>query len=268
MNKVLVIKELRRNFKIFLIVTLANTGFLMVTLLMYSGMKESMLSVTELYANMPASFMEALNFHEGQWNHILGFYATYVIYYGPLFLGMYSIYLGTSILSKEEYQGTAEFLLAKPITRNEILSSKLIVILIYIFVGNIILWLNGVIWCGADSGFGNTFSQITIIHAYTFFICLFFAAMGLVLTIFMKRAKAIVGPAIGIVMGMYMLDMIIRITDKADFILYLTPFKYLNIDLLNPDYHMEWWRIIVTGSAATLMILTSYLKYKKKDILL
>ena len=84
----------------------------------------------------------------------------------------------------------------------------------------------------------------------------------------MKRAKAIVGPAIGIVMFMYMFDMILRITDKAQFLLYLTPFKYMNIDVLTADYQMEWWRPGIMAGASLIMVTGSYFYYRRKDILL
>ncbi len=130
------------------------------------------------------------------------------------------------------------------------------------------MWLNGVLWCGFIDSFSGTFTQVTIIHVYGLFICLFFGVLGYLVTILMKRAKSIVGPAIGIVMGMYFLDMIIRIADKAQFVLWFTPYKYMNIDLLNPEYHMEWWNLLVTGGATALMVGASYYFYSKKDILI
>ncbi|MEA1876416.1 MAG: ABC transporter permease subunit [Bacteroidota bacterium] len=267
MNINLFKNELRRDLKVFVIITLTLTGFLCITLSMYTAMQDTMASMSDIYANMPQAFQDALNFQEGQWNHVLGFYVTYFVYYIPMMTGAYAIYLGASILSREEQHRTAEFLLSKPITRNQIISSKLAVVGVYVTLANLALWLNGVLWTGFISGFGSTFVQITILHVYGLFICYFFGVLGFFITVMMKRAKSIIGPAIGIVMFLYMFDTILRITDKAQFLLYFTPYKYMNIDLLADDYHMEWWRIGVLVAGMGLLIGGSYLSYRRKDIL-
>jgi hypothetical protein len=73
---------------------------------------------------------------------------------------------------------------------------------------------------------------------------------------------------IGIVMGSYMFDMIIRITDKAQFLAYLSPFKYMDINATSPDYGLEGWRILVLLGASGLLISFSKLWYARKDILI
>ena len=268
MNYNLLKGELRKDLKVFLIVTLALTAFLSITLTMYSAMKDSMLAVTDLYANMSPAIQDALNFHDGQWNHILGFYATYFVYYIPMMGGAYSIYLGANILSREEQNKTAEFLMAKPLSRNEIVSTKLAVMISYILGFNVVLWLNGILWTGFITGFDETFVQITTVHIYGLFICLFFGFLGFFVTVMMKRAKAIIGPMIGLVMGLYMFDMILRITDKAQFLLYFTPYKYMDIDLLSADYHLEVWMLGVLAGAMIILGFFSYIFYRKKDILI
>ncbi len=268
MNTNLFKKELRKNMKVFLVIAIALTGFLSLTLSMYSTMQDSMATVADLYSSMPQAFQDALNFQEGQWSHVLGFYATYFAYYGPMMTGAYAIYLGANILSREEQHRTADFLLSKPVTRNHVITSKLAVLALYITIVNLVLWINGVIWTGFIAGFNNTFSQITILHSYGLFICYFYGILGFFITVMMKRAKAIIGPAIGIVLFLYMFDMILRITTKAQFLLYLTPYKYINIDLLASDYHMEWWRIGILAGAIGILMAFSYLFYRRKDILL
>jgi len=268
MNTNLLKKELKKDFKVFIIVTLALTAFLCITLMMYSAMKDSMLAVTDLYAKMSPAIQDALNFHDGQWNHILGFYATYFVYYVPMMGGAYAIYLGANILSREEQNKTAEFLLAKPLSRKEIVTTKLLVMASYIIGFNLVLWLNGVLWTGFITGFDETFAQITTVHIYGLFICLFFGFLGFFVTVMMKRAKAIIGPMVGLVMGLYMFDMILRITDKAQFLLYFTPYKYMDIDLLSADYQLEIWRLGVLAGAMILLAFFSYTFYRKKDILI
>ncbi len=63
---------------------------------------------------------------------MLGFYATYFVYYVPLIGGIYAYYLGGRLLANEEQDKTAEFLLSRPLSRNAIVGTKLMVYTFYI----------------------------------------------------------------------------------------------------------------------------------------
>lgn len=69
-------------------------------------------------------------------------------------------------------------------------------------------------------------------------------------------------------MGSYVLDMVLRITDKVPFLSYLTPFKYMNINAVSPDYKLEVWRILVLIGASAILITMSFIRYRRKDILI
>jgi len=84
----------------------------------------------------------------------------------------------------------------------------------------------------------------------------------------MKRAKAIVGIGIGIVLGTYYFDMLIRIYGKVQFFLFLTPFKYINLDVFSENYGFDTWRLLFFFGASSTLIVLSYVFYKKKDILI
>ena len=71
--------------------------------------------------------------------NILGFYSTRNSIFIMLLGSFYSILLAGKILSQEEREKTAEFLLTKPVTRLEVVRTKLAAYLTYL------LLLNGVI---------------------------------------------------------------------------------------------------------------------------
>ena len=69
-------------------------------------------------------------------------------------------------------------------------------------------------------------------------------------------------------MGAYFFDMILRISDKAQFLLFFTPFHYMNLDVLSPGYGFDAWRICTLIGASAVLIVLTYLLYRKKDILI
>jgi len=268
MNLNLLFKDLKRNFKSFLGGTVSVVIFICITIGIYSSMKDSMEMITELYATLPKSIMEALNFGENQWNTMLGFYATYFVYYVPLIGGIFAYYLGGRLLASEEQNKTAEFLLSRPLSRNTVVATRLLVYTIYIVVFNILVYVTGLISCGLASDWEYSIPNLTILHLYGLMFCLFIGYIGFLISVFMKKARSSLMIGIAIVMGSYVFDMVIRITDQVQFLSYLTPFKYMNIDAISPDYKLDVWRILVLTGVSLILISLSFLRYRRKDILI
>jgi len=268
MNRNLLFKDLQRNFRSFLSGSVAVLFFIGITVGIYSSMKESMTMITDLYATLPKAIMEALHFNEDQWNTMLGFYATYFVYYVPLIGGIFAYYLGGRLLASEEQNKTAEFLLSRPLSRGSIVATKLMVYTIYITAFNVLVYVMGLVSCGFASDWDYSILNLTILHMYGLMFCLFTGYLGFFISVLMKKARPSLMIGIGIVMGSYVFDMVIRITDKVQFLSYLTPFKYLNIDTISPDYGLDLWRILVLLGASAILVTLSLLRYRRKDILI
>ena len=263
----LLIKELRYNLKGTVLTSLVVVVYTAFTFLVYASMRVNISKVTDFYYIMPESFQVAFNFHLNQWDNVLGFYVTYFVYFIPIITGCYSIILGTKLLSKEEQNKTAEFLLSRPLSRNQIISGKLSTFFIYILGINLLAFITGLFGCGLISDWEFNLKSLIILHTYGCLICLFWGILGFFITVLMKRAKAITGIGIGIVLGTYFFDVMIRVLGKVQFLLYLTPFKYINLEAHSPDYGFDAWRLIYFIGISGLLILLSYVFYCKKDIL-
>lgn len=267
MNRNLLGKDLKRNLRGFLGWSMAGVIFIGITIGIYSTMKESMDMITELYSTLPSAIMEALNFHADQWNTTLGFYVTYFVYYVPMMGGLYAYFLGGKLLAEEEQNKTAEFLLSRPLSRNSIVATRLTVSTLYVAGFNVMIYLTALIGCGLASDWTISIRSFTILHLYGIVFCVFIGYLGFFISVLMKKARSSMMIGIAIVMGSYVFDMIIRITDKVQFLSYLTPFKYMNIHANLPGYRLEVWRILVLLGASLLLIVISFLRYRRKDIL-
>jgi ABC-2 type transport system permease protein len=267
MNLNLFLKEFKNNIKGTVITSVVVVLYIAFSLLIYSSMKENISKITDFYDIMPESFQVAFNFHINQWDNVLGYYVTYFVYFVPIITGCYSIILGTKLLSKEEQNKTAEFLLTRPLSRNQIISSKLLTFFIHILGINLLAFFTGLFGSGIVSDWNFNLKSLIILHTYGYMICLLFGFLGFFITVIMKRAKAITGIGIGIVLGTYFFDVMIRVFGKVQFLLYLTPFKYINLEAHSPGYGFDAWRLIYFFGFSSLLIILSYLFYRRKDIL-
>jgi len=270
MNLNLLIQELKANMKGCIVIGLLVAVMLSMVYIIFSSMMEGMdmNRVLELYSTMPEKLQVAFNIQVDQWTNVLGIHVTYFVYYIPLMLGCYSAILDAKILSKEEQHKTAEFLLTRPISRAEVVTSKLLSLSILIIGFNVLGFITGWVGCGILSDWNFDMKSLAVLHTYGILICLFFSFLGIFLTVLMKRAKAITGIIIGIVMGAYFLDMILRISDKVQFLLFFTPFHYMNLDVLSPGYGLDAWRVYTLIGTSAVLIALTYLFYRRKDILI
>lgn len=267
MNLNLIWKEVKNNVKGTVITSLVAVIYTGFSFLIYSSMKDDILRHTDFYDILPEAFRVAFNFNLYQWNNVLGFYVTYFVYTIPIFTGCYSIILGTKLLSKEEQNKTAEFLLSRPLSRHQIISSKFITFFIHIIGINLLAFVTALLGSGLISDWDFNLKALIILHTYGCLMCLFFGILGFFITVVMKRAKAITGIGIGIVLGTYFFDVMVRVFGKVQFLLYLTPFKYINLEAYSPNYGFDAWRLIYFIGISGLLVMLSYLIYRKKDIL-
>ena len=135
---IILIRELARNRNAFLIWTLVmviSSVFLMTFFPTVSAQSEQL---DNLMSQYPEDLVKTFNFDRLSMSDPMGFYGTETYIFITLFGSIYSMLLFISLLSREESEKTAEFLLAKPVTRNFIISFKSLAALIYITMFNTI----------------------------------------------------------------------------------------------------------------------------------
>ena len=102
-------------------------------------MKGQMDSVNDVFASM-GSFSEAFGMDRLNFGTLIGFYAVECGNILGLGGAFYASLCAAGILSKEEKNKTAEFLLTHPVSRKRIITEKLIAVLIQITAMDIIIY--------------------------------------------------------------------------------------------------------------------------------
>jgi ABC-2 type transport system permease protein len=197
---------------------------------------------------------------------VLGFYAANNVIYMMLLGSIYSIVLASNILLKEEYDKTAEYLLTRPVTRREIFFSKLAVISLNIFILNFVTSLAGLICMELVKNGPFSIKAFLILSSYTLLLNCIFAASGLFLSTLVKRAKPITTSCIGLVLIFYFIYTISKITVSIEKIGYLSPFRYIDMNVISPGYKMDFWHLIYFVGIGILLTVLSYRIYMRKDI--
>lgn len=254
--------ELRQGKASFFIWT-ASIGFLLVTcIFLFPEMKGQMNGVNDMFASM-GSFTQAFGMDRLNFGTLTGFYAVECGNILGLGGAFFASLCAVGILSKEEKDKTAEFLLTHPVSRKRVITEKLIAVLIQITAMNIIIYALAV---GSIAVVGETipWKEISLMHIAYYLLQLELAGICFGISAFLRKGS--VGVGLGIAAMMYFLNLIANITDVAEFLKYITPFGYCEGADIVSNGSLDCTLVAIGIVLGISGIITSYIKYTKKDI--
>lgn len=254
--------ELNQGSKTLAIWTVAIGCLIAICVFLFPEMKGEMEGVSKLFASMgfftQAFGMDRLNF--GAFN---GFYALEcgnVLGLGGAF---FAALIAITALAKEETDRTSEFLLTHPVSRTQIITEKLIAIMLQIIVMNLVVF-----GCTAISAvlIGETASwrEIVLLHLAYFLLQIELAGICFGISAFLRRGG--LGIGLGIAAMMYFFNLIANISKSTDFLKYITPFGYTEGADIITKGHLNAPMVLLGMFYMVVGISLAYLKYNRKDI--
>ena len=258
----LVRHELKQGKVSFMIWTTPIGIPLAICIFLFPEMKGQMDSVSNMFSSM-GSFTEAFGMDQLNFGTLIGFYSVEcgnVLGLGGAF---YAALCAVGILSKEEKDKTAEFLLTHPVSRKKIITEKLIAVLIQITAMNIIINTISV-GCIAAVGEVIPLKEISLLHLAYYLLQLELAGICFGISAFLHRGS--VGIGLGIAAVMYFLNLIANISETAEFLKYITPFGYCEGADIVSSGNLDGAKLAVGAVIGISGIVIAYLKYTKKDI--
>lgn len=218
--------------------------------------------------NLMEGFPEAIRIGMGitldSFANVLGYYSfpfTFVLLIGAI----QAMTFGTSIISKEVREKTADFLLTKPITRRQILTSKLLAITTSLIITNIIYIISANITVSFVKNEEYSLKIFFMISITLLFVQLIFMSLGFIISVILPKIKSVLAISLAVVFTFYFISFL---SSKAgdDMIRYITPFKYFDPAYIieNSSYEIQF--VITAVVFIVGSITASYIIYCKKDI--
>lgn len=254
--------ELRQGKTSFLIWT-ASIGFLLaICVFLFPEMKGEMEGISDVFASM-GSFTVAFGMDKLNFGTLIGYYAIEcgnVLGLGGAF---YASLCAISILSKEEKERTAEFLLTHPISRIRIITEKLIAILIQITVMNLIIYVLSV---GSMAIIGEEipWKEMNLLHLAYYILQIELAGICFGISAFVRKGS--IGIGLGIAIIMYFLNLIANIAEVTEFLKYITPFGYCEGADIVTNGSLDSVLLLIGIVLCITGIIVAYLQYNWKDV--
>lgn len=196
---------------------------------------------------------------------ILGYFAFVGIY---LFLAgaIFSSHLGFNAVSVEERDLTADFLIAKPVTRNRIVTAKILAGLGHLLIFNASMGLVSFLGMESFKG-GQEYSMTTflLIIAGLFIFQVLFFSFSFLLSVTLKRMDSPLPFSLGLSIGFFILysfDSLLRDTPLK----YLVPYDYFDLGYIIENGAFKASGLALSLGVIAVSLIAGYALYNRRNI--
>ncbi|MNC15391.1 ABC-2 family transporter protein [compost metagenome] len=219
---------------------------------------------TKLLQGYPESLRKAIGLDLNNLFTIMGFY-TYALTFIVLIGAIQAMNLGTSIVSKEAREKTADFLLTKPVTRTTVITAKLMAAFVSLVITNIVYGAAAFLMASQVKVADFSLRIFFLLSLTVLFVQLIFLAIGIVISVMAKKIKSVLTVSLATVFSFYFIGMIGATTGDAK-LRYLSPFKYFDPAEIMKHSGYETSYVITGAVIIGIAVTASYFIYAKKDI--
>lgn len=230
----------------------------------YSSQLGTGLNINDLMQTMPAALQKFFGLGVLDLSVAVEYFGVLFTYIA-LVAAVHAAMLGAEIVSKEERDKTAEFLMAKPVSRARILTAKLAAALTNVLALNLFT---------AAGSFGvlNYYSQGApfagrwgMLMAALLAVQAFFLATGVFFASLTGKHSLATGAATGLLLLLFVIFVITDIFGRTDFLRYLTPFKFFDAKVLMAGKYENIYTLITVLCVAAFVFF-AYRFYRRRDL--
>ncbi len=219
----------------------------------------------EVMAQMPEELLMAFGMGTLDFSSVLGFFG-FTFLFCQVCLAIQASNYGFSLVSVEEREMTADFLLAKPIDRKSILTNKLLAALLSLTITNVAVWISSfaAINMFRDGREYETKALVLLLLSIILFQ-LFFLTVGMVISLLMKRVRAVTPLSMALAFGMFVVNAFSGMLGDSKLEL-ITPFKHFDANYILGNTALDTPLVLVSVSVILISLVASYALYSKRNI--
>lgn len=255
--------ELKAYRKSTLIWSVSLMAIVFLFMSFYPSFAKDAEAFTKIMEGYPEAVRNALGVSLGAFFTILGFYC-FPLTFVTLCGAVQAMNLGTSIVSKEVHDKTADFLLTKPVTRQKVLAAKLLAAFTSLVITNILYLAAASLVLFQVKTDDFSYKVFLMLSLTLFFIQLIFLALGIVISVSVPKVKSVLTVSLATVFGFYFLGMLSDSGESAK--RYLSPFKYFDTSFILQHADYEGAFLIAGAVIIAAAVAASFIVYLKRDI--
>ena len=258
------LREIRANFRSLLIWGVVTILFQVAALAEYEGYAGNP-EILEILDNMPAPMLEALRMNAFDLTTLTGFYGVMFTYLS-LIVTISAAMWGSDVISKEERDKTVEFTLALPISRQKLITGKILAASVNCVALLLILWGASLALVAQYQPSTDFYEFLALIMLALFIIQMVFLSAGFFLGCSMKQYKRAGAVAVSILLGAYFLSVISTMTANLEFLGFFSPFTYFDAATLLNESTIEVGYVLLSLAIIAVLTAGGYITYARRDL--
>ncbi|PET68315.1 ABC transporter permease [Bacillus sp. AFS001701] len=256
--------ELKAYRKSTFIWTASLMAIVVFFLSLFPAIAKDYVEFSKVLEGYPEGVRKALGLEIESFGNVLGFYS-YVFIYISLCGAIQAMILGTSIVSKEVREKTADFLLTKPVTRTKVMTSKIFAGFVSLAITNVFYLVATIMMAQYVKTADYSSKSIILLTVSLFITQLLFFGIGILISVVFPKIKAVLSISLAIVFGFFVVGMVVA-TDESNAKRFLSPFKYFEPKYIIAHSKFESNFLFASVGIILVSIIASYMIYKKRDI--
>jgi len=221
--------------------------------------------MNEFLARYPAQLRAAFGLDKMDLSTVLGFYS-FTLVFVELCLAVQASNYGFGLVSIEESELTADFLLSKPVSRTQVMTSKLLAALTGLIITELVVWVSsfaGILFFRAGREYQTGTLLLLLLSMPVF--QLVFLGIGLVISLLVRRVRSVTPYALGLAFGAYVINGFSGVLGEVKLEL-ITPFKHLDPTYIVKNAAYNTPLVLLDVAVILVTILASYWLYTRRDI--
>ena len=258
-------QELKMIIKSVIIWSIAIAVLIFVYLSLFSSFSGEAKLVNEMMANFPEEFLIAFGMANMDLATILGFFGV-IFFFVQMCLSIQAANYGFSLVSVEERELTADFLLTRPVRREKILTSKLLAALTGLGITAIVVWISSYVFVTIFSGEeGFDLKPLILLLLSIPIFQTFFLTVGLLISLLVKRIRSVLSFSMSLAFGMYVLNAFGGMIgdEKMEII---SPFNHFDPNYIIKNSAYDLPLVSISVVAIIVSVVGSYVLYSKRNI--
>ena len=221
--------------------------------------------LNEMMAEFPEELLVAFGMDGVDLSTVLGYFGIITLF-AQVLVAVQAANYGFGLVSIEERELTADFLLTRPVGRPKILTSKLLAALTGLAITNAVVWISAFALIAIFSEGRPYDTGILVLLLLTVaFIQLFFLTVALLISLFRRRIRSVTPYSMGLVFGLYVLSAFSGMAGNVP-IENITPFQHFEANYIVANGAFDVPLIFLSLALIVISVFGSYILYSRRDI--
>lgn len=257
--------ELRTRLQSVLWWSVGIVAIHLIYMVIWPSFAEQAAALEKGIEQFPKAFLQAFGMDRINMATVPGYYSL-IFLIVQVMLAIQAGNYGVGLVSREESERTADFLMTKPVTRLAVLNSKLAAAMVALLITQAVVWASAFVgWALFNAGHEYDKGALAFLLSSMVFFQLFFLGVGLAISLMVRLVRSVTPYALGLGLGMYALGAFSSMLGDVK-LEWLTPFKYFDAPTLIQNKAYDG-RFLALDLLITIGALTfAYWRYLRRDI--